>query len=52
MHGSLHAVNPRVSQLVLLVCPAIRDGYIGITWRGGQENLMSLRVDSGNDVDV
>ena len=52
MHGSLHAIDPRVSQLVLLVCPAIRDWDIGVTRCGGQKNLMSLRVDSGNDVDV
>ena len=52
VHGSLHAIDPRVSQLVLLICPAIRDWDIGVTRRGGQKNLMGLRVDSGNDVDV
>ncbi len=30
MHGSLHN-DPRVSQLVLLICPAIRDWDIGVT---------------------
>ena len=35
MHGSLHAIDPRVSQLVLLVCPAIRNRHIGITRCGG-----------------
>ena len=52
MHGSLHAIDPRVSQLVLLVCPAIRDWHIGVTRCGGQKNLMGLRVDSGDNVDV
>jgi len=52
MHGSLHAIDPRVSQLVLLVCPAIRDGHIGVTWRSGQKNLVGFRVDCGDNVIV
>ena len=52
MHGSLHAIDPCVSQLVLLICPAIRDWHIGVTRRSGQKNLVSLRVDSGDNVHV
>ena len=52
MNGSIHTVDPRMGQLIILVIATICDWYIGIPRRCGQEDLLGLPIDGHDDIDI
>ena len=52
MNGCIHTVDPRMGQLIILVVPAIRNRYISIPWRCGQQDLLGLPIDGHDDIDI
>ena len=51
-HGCVHPVDSRMGQLVPLLSGNIRDRHVIVSWRGGQQDLLGIRVHRHDDVHV